>query len=132
MMSVKHLIREEIKNELEALSHLEVGTEQYKVAAEGIASLLNKYNEMEKNEIDFEEKVRCREFDIDLKREQMEAERKDRFYKNCLTAVGTGLYAGLMIWGTNKAMRFEKEDSFTSQVGRGWISKIPTLIKSKF
>ena len=74
MMSVKHLLREEIKKGIEEIGKLEVGSEQHKAATESYARLLDKYNEMEKNEIDFEEKVRCREFDIDLKREQMDTD----------------------------------------------------------
>ena len=128
-MSIKTLIREELENEMDYLNKMEVGTEQYKTAVDGVTKLADRVIELEKFEVERKEKAENREIEYDLKLKQFEDERKDRFIKNCI-AVGTAVGGmGLAVWGTVTSMKFEKEDSFTSLLGRGWVNKTVSFFK---
>ena len=49
-MSVKHILEEEIKNELENLGRETIGSDNYKANVEGVTKLLDKKIEHEKRE----------------------------------------------------------------------------------
>ena len=128
-MTMKTLFRDELENELKELSKLEVGSEQYKIAVDGISKLADKANEMDKIDIDNQDKAQIRANDYELRLKQIDDERKDRFVKNCLTGVSIATGLGVAVWGTLVSMRFEKEDSFTSLLGRKWVDKTISFIK---
>jgi hypothetical protein len=54
----------------------------------------------------------------------MKDEKKDRLFKNIISAAGVVLPLIVTIWGTKVSMQFEKEDSFTTIMGRGFIQKL--------
>lgn len=128
-MTMKTLFRDELENELEELSKLEVGSEQYKIAVDGITKLADKANEMDRIDIDNQDKAQIRANDYELRLKQIDDERKDRFVKNCLTGVSIVTGVGVAVWGTLVSMRFEKEDSFTSLLGKKWVDKTISFIK---
>ena len=128
-MTIKALYRDEIQNELGELSRLEVGSDTYRTAVEGITKLTDKMNDIEKIEIDAQDKAENRFNDYQLRMKQMEDERKDRNVKNVLTVVSIGTGLGVAIWGTLVSMKFEKTDSFTSLLGRKWVDKTISFIK---
>ena len=74
----KRLLREEFRKEVEELSKISVGSEEYKVAVDGVAKIADRIIEIEKLEVDVRDKEVNREADTDLKREQMAEEKKDR------------------------------------------------------
>lgn len=123
-MNITSMWSEEIKTELEELKKMEVGTEQYKVAVEGITKLMDRELEMQKLDMEAIARVRDREFDQELKEKQFKDEKKDRNIKNVLTAVSVVGGFALTVWGTITSMKFEKEDTFTTIMGRGFINKL--------
>lgn len=123
-MRIEKTLREEIQHELEELGKIEVGTEPYKTTVDGVTKLMDRAIEIEKLNIDHEQKEKDREDETKLKLEQMEEERKDRKTRNILTAVGIVIPAGLTIWGTIKSIEFEKEGTITTLIGRGFINKL--------
>ena len=128
-MTVKAMFRDEIEKELAEVSRLEVGSDKYRTAVDGVSKLADKMIELEKIEIDNQDKIENRENDYSLRLKQIEEDRKDRIVKNVLTGVTFAGSAALAIWGTIISMKFEKEDSFTSLAGRKWVDRTVTFFK---
>ena len=123
-MSIKSLLDEEIRSEIEEVSKIEVGSDQHKTSVDSLAKLLDKHIELEKFEADAQEKYESRIAEQDLKREQIKNEKRDSIVKNVLTGVSVIGGFGLTIWGTCKSLKFEETGVVTSIMGRGFIQKL--------
>ena len=66
-MSIQRLLREEIESEFKELSTITPGGENYKVAVDGITKLMDRAIEMEKNEIDRQDRIDARDSENELK-----------------------------------------------------------------
>ena len=99
-MKIETLLHDEIKSELEELKKIELGSEKYKVTVDGLTKLVDKAIEMDKLNIEVQEKVESRENDNDLKLKQMEEERKDRFVRNGIAVAGIVIPTMVTIWAT--------------------------------
>ena len=128
-MSIQRLLREEIESEFKELSKIAPGGEDYKVAVDGITKLMDRAIEMEKNEIDRQDRIDARDSENEFKTKQMEDEKKDRFVKNLLTGVGTIGGLVVTIWGAKKAWKFEETGTVASPVGRSFINKLISFRK---
>lgn len=123
-MSIETLLHEEIQAEFEELKGMEVGSEEHKYTVDSVAKLYDRAIEMRKFDVETQAKEKEREIELNLKREQMEEERKDRRWRNALTAAGIVVPTAVTIWGTIKSMEFEKEGTITTIMGRGFIQKL--------
>ena len=123
-MKNEQLLHDEIESEFECLKELEVGTEQYKVTVDELVKLVDRAIEIDKLNLEAEEKAKNREKDNDFKQQQMEEERKDRLIRNCISAAGIIIPSLLTIWGTFKTFKFEQEGTVTTIMGRGFINKL--------
>lgn len=123
-MKVETLLNEEIQEEFEELGKLEVGTEKYKIAVDGLTKLCDRAIELEKFKAETELKQDQQNVDAELRAEQLKDERKDRVVKNVLTGAGIGIPALLTVWGTLKSINFEKTGTITTIMGRGFIQKL--------
>ena len=128
-MSIQRLLREEIESEFKELSKIAPGGEDYKIAVDGITKLMDRAIEMEKNEIDRQDRIDARDSENEFKTKQMEDEKKDRFVKNLLTGVGTIGGLVVTIWGAKKAWKFEETGTVASPVGRSFINKLISFRK---
>ena len=128
-MSIQRLLKEEIESEFKELSTITPGGENYKVAVDGITKLMDRAIEMEKNEIDRQDRIDARDSENELKTKQMEDEKKDRFVKNLLAGVGTIGGLVVTIWGAKKAWKFEETGTVASPVGRSFINKLISFRK---
>ena len=128
-MSIQRLLREEIESEFKELSTITPGGENYKVAVDGITKLMDRAIELEKNEIDRQDRIDARDSENEFKTKQMEDEKKDRFVKNLLTGVGTIGGLVVTIWGAKKAWKFEETGTVASPVGRSFINKLISFRK---
>lgn len=128
-MSIQRLLREEIESEFKELSKITPGGDDYKVAVDGITKLMDRAIEMEKNEIDRQDRIDARNSEEEFKTKQMEDEKKDRFVKNLLTGVGTIGGLVVTIWGAKKAWKFEETGTVASPVGRSFINKLISFRK---
>ena len=128
-MSIQRLLREEIESEFKELSKIAPGGEDYKVAVDGITKLMDRAIEIEKNEIDRQDRMKQMEDENEFKTRQMEDEKKDRFIKNLLTGVGTIGGLVVTIWGAKKAWKFEETGTVASPVGRAFINKLLSFRK---
>jgi hypothetical protein len=128
-MKNETMLHEEIQGELEELSKLEVGSEKYKVAVDGVAKLMDRAIEIDKINADTQEKVESREAEIDLKLKQLEEDKKDRKVRNGIAIAGIGIPAVVSIWGTLKTLKFEEVGTVTTLAGREHLRKIFNLFK---
>ena len=128
-MSIQRLLREEIESEFKELSTITPGGENYKIAVDGITKLMDRAIEMEKNEIDRQDRIDARDSENEFKTKQMEDEKKDRFVKNLLAGVGTIGGLVVTIWGAKKAWKFEETGTVASPVGRSFINKLISFRK---
>lgn len=128
-MSIQRLLREEIESEFKELSKITPGGDEYRVAVDGITKLMDRAIEMEKNEVDRQDRIDARDSENEFKTKQMEDEKKDRFVKNLLTGVGTIGGLVVTIWGAKKAWKFEETGTVASPVGRSFINKLISFRK---
>ncbi len=123
-MSMETKLLVEIDDEFEALSQIEVGTETYKTAVDGLTKLLDRAIEIDKLDIERQDRIEAQKREEQFKLTQMEEEKKDRVIRNCLTAAGIVIPTVVTIWGTVKSFEFEKEGTITTIMGRGFIQKL--------
>ena len=123
-MKNEQLLHDEIEDEFNCLKDLEVGTEQYKVTVDGLVKLVDRAIEIDKLNLEAEEKSKNRKNDKEFKQQQMEDEKKDRLIRNCISAAGIIIPSLLTIWGTFKTFKFEQEGTVTTIMGRGFINKL--------
>ena len=128
-MSIQRLLREEIESEFKELSKITPGGDEYRVAVDGITKLMDRAIELEKNEIDRQDRIDARDSENEFKTKQMEDEKKDRSVKNLLTGVGTIGGLVVTIWGAKKAWKFEETGTVASPVGRNFINKLISFRK---
>lgn len=123
-MSVKTLLDEEIRDEIENLNKVELGSNEHKIAADALAKLLDKSIEMERLDLEYQEKVESREADQQIKMIQIKDERKDKLIKNILTGATFVGGVAVTVWGTIKSIKFEQTGTITTIMGRGFIQKL--------
>ena len=123
-MNIETKLYVEIDNEFEALSQMEVGTEAYRTTVEGLTKLMDRAIEIDKLEVERDERIKTQKKEEEFKLAQMEEEKKDRLIRNCLTAAGIFIPTVVTIWGTVKSFEFEKEGTITTIMGRGFIQKL--------
>lgn len=112
-MSIETMLHERIADDFDKLREMEVGSEEYKAAAATLNQFMDRAIEMEK--IGSEK---------DLKIQQMEDDKKDRLVRNIFTGVNVLGGIGLVIWGTNKTLKFEETGTITTSAGRKFIGKL--------
>ena len=120
---IKRLLGEEIKAEIQDLSTLDPGSKEKSTAIEDLAKLYRLRIEETRNEWDFNEKYESRDSDIQFKKDQLEEQVKDRYFKLGLEAAGIILpmifYAAWM----KRGFRFEETGTYTSTTFRGLFNR---------
>ena len=119
-MSIKDVLINEFIEETEKLDSMEVGTEEHKVALDGVTKLADRVIEIEKFEAELEEKK--------IQREEEKRERNNKFIIGLATSgVTLASYWLAFIMSTN----FERFGTFTGKAGQGSAKELLSM-KSKF
>lgn len=120
--TVDEMLEEEIKDELKELRGMEVGSETYKVAVDGITKLYEKQIEIKKLNADQEQKQMAQE----ATERQIELDEKDRKIKNKLTGASIGVPALVTISGTALMLWYEigRDGLVSSLAGKGIIQRL--------
>ena len=120
---IRKLLEEEIKTEIRDLSTLEPGSKEKSTAIEDLAKLYRLRIEETRNEWDFNEKYESRDSDIQFKKDQLEEQVKDRYFRFGVEAAGIILplifYA---IW-MKRGFKFEETGTYTSTTFRGLFNR---------
>lgn len=123
-MSTRKMLEEEIQSEIELIGKLEVGSDSHKAATEALSKLLDKLNDMDKIEFEYQDRYETREEQSRLKKKELEQDRKDQRIKNTLTGVSVGGGLLVTVWGICKSLKFEEKGVYSSLISRGMINKI--------
>ena len=121
-MSVENTLIDAIETGFDELDKMEVGSDQYKSTVNGLTMLVDRIIDLNKIEMEHDIQIENRKQELELKREQMEDEKRDRLIKNCLTGASIVTTVGLTIWGACKSWEFEKEGTITSTFGRMFMN----------
>jgi hypothetical protein len=123
-MNIEHLLYDEIETEFEKLRDKDPGSDEHKAIVDELVKLMDRAIEMEKVNNDCVDKKEIRENDQIVKTQQLSDDNRDRLIKNIIGAAGVVLPLVVTIWGTKVSMAFEKEETFTTIMGRGFIQKL--------
>lgn len=118
------LLNEEIESELKELKKLQVGTEEYKIAVDGISMLMDRSLATIKLRNDMDEADITRESDNELKHEQLKNDRRGKRIQHIAEVTCTVLQVSVTIWGVLKSLKFEETGTITTNVGRGFMNRI--------
>lgn len=120
---IKDLLGEEIKTEIQDLSTLEPGSKEKSTAIDDLAKLYRLRIEETKNEWDFNEKYDTRESDNILKKDQLEEQVKDRYFRLGLEAAGIILPMIFYAVWMKRGFKFEENGTYTSTTFRGLFNR---------
>lgn len=116
---------------IDKLDNMEPDSDKYKLLTDTVVKLTEKSNEMKRVEIEAEDKAKTREHVVrnsiienNLKTQQLNDERIDRWVKNILTAVNIAVTTGLTVWGVFKTFKFEKDGVITTTLGRLFVNRL--------
>lgn len=123
-VNIETLLHDEIATEFDKLSQLEPGSDEHKATLDGLTKLMDRAIDLEKIEVDCEDKAATRESEMLMEQQKMEDEKKDRLVKNILGVAGIILPLAVTIWGTKVSLKFEEEGTITTQMGRGFIQRL--------
>lgn len=123
-MKIETMLHAEIENEFESLKKIELGTDKYKATVDGLTKLVDRAIEIDKMNIEQDEKYEVRKDENNFKLKQMRDDKKDRIVKNGIAVAGIVIPSAITIWGTLKSLKFEEEGTVTTIMGRGFINKL--------
>lgn len=111
-MTNEQMLHEEIEKGFKALSKLEKGSKEYEAAVEAQTKLLDRAIEIDRLNIEHEEKQR-----------QFDEEKKDRRWKNgiAIGTAATGLFT-TFFW-CREYLRFEETGAISTQGGRKMLDR---------
>ena len=128
-MSVRSILVEEFETEMKELKKMEVGSDQYKIAVEGITKIVDRINEIDNkaNELTLRDTIQMNEH---ISREhQIKAEKRSRDI-TVWTTVGIAsaqlIAAGLAFVAS---VKFEREGTFTTEGGRSALRQLLKFVK---
>ena len=120
---IKDLLGEEIKTEIRDLSTFEPGSKEKSIAIEDLAKLYKLRIDETRNEWDFSEKYDTRESDNILKKDQLEEQVKDRYFRLGMEAAGIILPLMFYAAWMKRGFRFEETGTYTSTTFRGLFNR---------
>jgi len=123
-MNIEDQLRVVISKELECLETSALGSEEYAAALDGVTKLMDRAIEMEKLNVDIQDREQAREGEKELKLKEIGEEHHDRIVKNCIAVAGILIPTAVTIWGTLKSIEFEKEGTITTFAGRSFFGRL--------
>lgn len=120
---IRRLLGEEIKTEIQKLSSLESGSKEKSTAIEDLATLYRLRIEETKNELDFDEKYDSRASDQLLKKEQLDEQVKDRYFRLGVEAASILLPMMFYAVWMRRGFKFEETGTYTSTTFRGLFNR---------
>ena len=123
-MTIEDLLIDELDAEFETLRTAKPGTEEHKAAGDMLVKLLDRKIEMDRIQNEAQDKEKARESGELMEEKRLKDEKKDRLIKNIIGAAGVVLPILVTVWGTKVSREFEKEGTFTTIMGRGFINKL--------
>ena len=123
------MLHDEIESELKNLGAMDCGSEDYKVAVDGLTKLLDRAIEMEKLDISKEEAEANRDNEIEKLMLQIEEDKKTRRSNVGLNLLTLAAGVGTAILGTFITLKFEETGSVSTIAGKEWTKKLFNKVK---
>lgn len=123
-MNIRNVLENEIESEFEELGKIEVGSDKYKSAVDGVTKLVDKAIDLEKFYVEMEDKVNARESEADLKAKQIKNDKKDQIVRNGIAIAGIVVPTAITIWGTLTTLKFEEVGTVTTNAGRAFMNRL--------
>ena len=108
---------------------MDCGSEDYKVAVDGLTKLLDRAIEMEKLDISQEEAEAHRDNEIEKTMLQIEEEKKTRRSNLGASLLSVAAGVGTAIVGTLITLKFEETGSVSTIAGKEWTRKLFNKVK---
>ena len=124
-MTTKQMLEQEIRNTIEAVHELEVGSKQHTDAVDTLTQMLEKYNQMDRLDDEIQEKYDSKQAEVTLKEKQLKQEKLGGIIGHVLTGVQI-VACGILIpiWGVKAAAEYEKEGVFKNVWTKNTITDI--------
>lgn len=120
---IRNVLGEEIKAEIQDLSTLYAGSKEKSTAIEDLAKLYKLRIEETGNELDFSEKYDARESDKLIKKDLLEEQVKDRYFKFGVEVASIILPMIFYATWMKRGFKFEETGTFTSTTFRGLFNR---------
>ena len=120
---IRDLLGEVIKTEIRNLSTLDAGSKEKSIAIEDLAKLYRLRIEETRNEWDFNEKYESRDSDMQFKKNQLEEQVKDRYFRLGVEAAGIILPLIFYAVWMKRGFKFEETGTYTSTTFRGLFNR---------
>lgn len=121
-MSVKNLLTEELREQVNGVHKLEIGTEASKVAINGVGVLVDKINDIEKLELE-RDKMEIENEKLIIEDQKLELEKRDKKHKNLITIGTAGVGATITVVFGVLAYVYEERGTISSKPGRSFTDK---------
>ena len=121
---MKTLLKTEVQELIKEIKSMEVGSDEHRAAVDSLTKLVDRIIELEKLEVEAENRDTDRANENYYRELEMKSNRKDRIIKDVITVAGIVVPATLAIWGTFVTLEFEKEGVVTTTAGKIFISKL--------
>lgn len=129
-MSIKSSLIEEFEDQIKEVRKMELGTEQSKIAIDGITKLADRIIEIENHEEEESDKELARLRDDAFKSEQLAIDKRDRFIRNCIEGVKVVGGLGIATWAFVASMHFERDGKLiTTEGGRSALKQLLRFVK---
>lgn len=129
-MSIKNNLIEEFNSQLEEVSKMEVGSEKYKIAMDGITKLADRITDIEKLESEQSLKYDRQTMDDHFKEKQMKVDKQDKLIGHAIDGVKVCGGLGLTAWAFVASMNFEKNGHlFSTEGGKNALRSILKFMK---
>lgn len=115
-MNIETMVHVEIQERLEAMSNLDVDTDEYKANMDAVLKLVDRASKME------ELNIKDKENEIKLK--QMNEDRKDRRIKNVLTAAGIVVPPAVALLGAWGFSIIERTEIIAGSAPREFMKRV--------
>ena len=123
-MNIRNVLENEIESEFEELGKIEVGSDKYKSAVDGVTKLVDKAIDLEKFYVEMEDKVDARKNEADLKAKQIKNDKRDQIVRNGIAIAGIVVPTAITIWGTLTTLKFEEVGTVTTNAGRAFMNRL--------
>ena len=120
---IKELLYGRIETEINGLDYLPQGSPEHSAAVESFTKLYKLKLEEDKNKIEHDNNIKCRESDENYKNAQMSGSVKELYFKYGMAAVELILTLGFYGLWMHRGFKFEEKGVYTSQTFRGLFSR---------
>lgn len=123
MEEIKSLLEEEIKLEIQSLASLQPGSDEKSTAIDDLAKLYKLNLDQAKAQWEINEKYDCRASEVQLKKDQLTEQVKDRYFRLGIEAAGIILPLIFYACWMRRGFKFEENGTYTSTTFRGLFNR---------